>query len=658
MKTYRLLASVLLTAAGITMQAQQTDDLLVQPVDSVSAVTESVQEEVTTENECSGNLTREVSLLGDAATGAGLFAPVKYTPDAFSFDTYDPSLSAGSYDSFSSDCFGEIGSGSVEGAPGSVTTKTYKNWLGETCIDFGDNSKNYYNWQRDITYSGIPVFLSSFIIKARKTAFRSARFSIYNGWKSEIDNYTQFSPYALVVALKALGYQGRSSWDRMLVSAVMSNLVMATIVNSTKYSVKELRPDNSTRNSFPSGHTATAFAAATVLHKEYGLTRSPWFSIGGYAVAMATGYMRVLNNRHWISDVMAGAGIGIMSTELGYFLTDLIYRNKGICRTELTSSGKEKPSFFDVQMGIGVHSNTMVAEYESGAKEQYKLGTSTVVGVEGAYFFNKYVGIGGMLRMTTTPTQGLQLSAETQNNLRELERTLSDYDLPCIYNVNMSNSNLIDASYDLGVYGNLPIGKRFSVGLKVLAGARISGGYEYKARAGYRTLARDENGDAILTGSFVGDGVYNWSWVYLFENADGSTFASNETLMPGVSANYNYHLDPNLYLSDEYTISKLSGSTSLNCVVGASFTYRYKQNLSWKLFFDWDMSKNSYKYKFDLFDKATVDFMKRKIDFLNPTDGEIARDIVNEADAKGHVSDSFKSPFNLFTIGGSFSVHF
>ena len=39
---------------------------------------------------------------------------------------------------------------------------------------------------------------------------------------------------------------------------------------------------------------------------------SPWYAVGGYAVATFTGVMRVLNNRHWISDVLSGAGIGIL----------------------------------------------------------------------------------------------------------------------------------------------------------------------------------------------------------------------------------------------------------------------------------------------------------------------------------------------------------
>ena len=59
-----------------------------------------------------------------------------------------------------------------------------------------------------------------------------------------------------------------------------------------KHSANVTRPDGSNNHSFPSGHTAMAFMAATMLHKEYGTTRSPWYSIGGYTVATATAVSR------------------------------------------------------------------------------------------------------------------------------------------------------------------------------------------------------------------------------------------------------------------------------------------------------------------------------------------------------------------------------
>ncbi len=158
-----------------------------------------------------------------------------------------------------------------------------------------------YKFMDDMTFVGIPLFVANF--------------------KTGIDDYSQFFGPAMVVGLKLGGYEGRSDWPRLLASAGMSYGIMALLVNGIKYTAKEMRPDGSSANSWPSGHTATAFVGATLLHKEYGLTRSPWWSVAGYSVAAATGVMRVLNNRHWVSDVMSGAGIGIMSGELGCVTT-------------------------------------------------------------------------------------------------------------------------------------------------------------------------------------------------------------------------------------------------------------------------------------------------------------------------------------------------
>lgn len=74
--------------------------------------------------------------------------------------------------------------------------------------------------------------------------------------------------------------------------------------------------DNSAPTTFPSGHTAgTAFLAATFLDEQYRHV-SKWISVGGYVIATSVGVSRILNNRHWISDVLAGAGIGMLSVKL------------------------------------------------------------------------------------------------------------------------------------------------------------------------------------------------------------------------------------------------------------------------------------------------------------------------------------------------------
>ena len=134
-----------------------------------------------------------------------------------------------------------------------------------------------YTFLQDQTWVGLPVFVAGMIAKGEKKAFRQdynnpntkIRLVKYN-FHSEIDNYTQFSGIALTAGLKMAGVEGRSSWPRLFASSLASYGVMAAFVNGIKYTASELRPDGSTHNSWPSGHTATAFVGATILHKEYG----------------------------------------------------------------------------------------------------------------------------------------------------------------------------------------------------------------------------------------------------------------------------------------------------------------------------------------------------------------------------------------------------
>lgn len=533
--------------------------------------------------------------------------------------------------------------------PAEEGQKYYKNFLGERCLDLGD-SKRYYNWKRDITYAGIPLFISSFIIKDKKKAFRSARFAMESGFKTEIDNYTQFAPYAVVVGLKAAGVKGRSDWPRFMLSTALANGIMATAVNATKYSVKEMRPDNSTRNSFPSGHTATAFVAATILHKEYGLTRSPWYSVGAYTVATATGIMRTLNNRHWISDVMAGAGIGILSTELGYFVGDLIMGNRGIQHLEIDNiRNMDHPSFFDVQMGVGLRPGTIEFTYEdaSFANDFIDLGTSTSFGVEGAYFINKYLGFGGMMRMTTTPAKALNITEADKQGISQLNNMLGKYTyrtddgkdalLPGMYSIYIKDNNFTDLSVDLGVYGNLPLGSKFSLGAKLLVGTRFSEGITYSARNGRPKVA-----DYSITDS---KGV---SYpIYWFEDSDGNQFMSNEILKPGVTSTYNFVLEN---ATDEYDLIKVKGSDAFNFVTGISCTWYYKSNFAWKVFLDFDSAKNKYTYIGNYFSEKAKEIIA-KSDFAKDYP-QAWNDISNAY--YGHAS----KVMNLLTFGGSFTVTF
>ena len=148
-------------------------------------------------------------------------------------------------------------------------------------------------------------------------------------FRHSYDDYIQYTPAVVVLGMKAFGVDGYTGFGRFMVSSAFSTVIMAGVVNGLKYTVKRERPDGSAFNSFPSGHTATTFMTATLLHKEYGW-KYPWISICGYSLATFVGASRILNKKHWMSDVITGAAVGIGSVHLGYYLTGLIFKDKYI----------------------------------------------------------------------------------------------------------------------------------------------------------------------------------------------------------------------------------------------------------------------------------------------------------------------------------------
>lgn len=138
-------------------------------------------------------------------------------------------------------------------------------------------------------------------------------------FKTRIDDYLRYAPAVAVYALDFAGIKSKHNFiDRTIIYFVASTLTKS-LSTKIKYATGQLRPDGSTYNSFPSGHTATAFTGAEFMNQEYG-ERSIWYSVAGYTTAAATGTFRIMNNRHWLSDVIAGAGLGILSTKFTYWL--------------------------------------------------------------------------------------------------------------------------------------------------------------------------------------------------------------------------------------------------------------------------------------------------------------------------------------------------
>ncbi len=499
-----------------------------------------------------------------------------------------------------------------------------------------------YKVMDDLTFAGIPLFVAGIIAKSEKKSFRQNtgdnRHTLVTDFKTEIDNYTQFFGPVMATGLKIAGVEGRSDWGRYLASTAMSYGFMALFVNSIKYTAKEMRPDGSTRNSWPSGHTATAFVGATILHKEYGLTRSPWYSVAGYGVATATGVMRVLNNRHWVSDVLSGAGVGIMSGELAYAMSDLLFKGKGLLRGDAISERSiiDHPSFFSISMGLGLGSQSLDfgAETMSDAHDNFnlKFGASTAVSAEGAYFFNKYVGVGGRLRVNSTPINGWdRVLNYADQDVKEMFKDLdADMDLRPLNNIvfrtadkqpqfTIESDHLTEFAADLGVYFNLPLSKRFAMGAKLLAGRSIM--QELNLSAHYQGKVVDFNPMAILDDDpnlfYETDETYDTKWDYFTLNA-------NNTFKWGT---------------------------------GISLTYAYKENYAWRLFVDYDMARKTYTLEYN-----PTQFMHSALptyfdfaEMMQEIDPAYAADMISEMSP---VTTHIKKNRHTFVIGGSLTISF
>ncbi len=148
---------------------------------------------------------------------------------------------------------------------------------------------------------------------------KSVRLAMNGDGGTTVDDYTRYAPVLSVYALNLAGIEGRNNFRDRTVIMLTANLLAVGSTMALKKTCGIERPDGSTNNSFPSGHTAIAFAGAEFLWQEY-KDVNVWYGVAGYLVATGTGLCRIYNDRHWLTDVAAGAGIGILSTKVAYWI--------------------------------------------------------------------------------------------------------------------------------------------------------------------------------------------------------------------------------------------------------------------------------------------------------------------------------------------------
>lgn len=446
-------------------------------------------------------------------------------------------------------------------------------------------------WKKEFSYAGVPLFAAGLLIRQQQKDYRSMRNFFVPQFSSLLDDYSQYSPIVATALLKTLGVNTRSSWNRLGVSTAFSTVLMATMVNSLKYTAKEMRPDNSTRNSFPSGHTSTSFMFATIMHKELG-PQSPWYSIGAYTVATTTGLFRILNNRHWINDVVFGAGVGITSVDLGYFIGDILFKNKGVNSIQHKYNIPDisgNPSFVSIGMSVGtgtdLNTPNIYDDYNNVAgvltptpeaiplNMKLKMGAISSVAAEGAYFFNRYFGIGGRLKVMACPII-VKYNESFQPYIFEEDGVkISMYQLTGI-----ESASLGVLSLDMGPYISIPLGTRMRLGGKVMIGNRFTTNFDLNS---YSNLYKE------------------------FFKPIKEAYEKGEI---------------NKELFDELTTEikdteflHIDGSYALNYGAGISFTYATKKHTAIKAYVDYMYSAPNYTYH--MFNRGEIDNSKGNNDF-------------------------------------------
>jgi len=140
------------------------------------------------------------------------------------------------------------------------------------------------------------------------------------------ESYFLFAPVVMVYGLNLVGVEGKNRFiDRTAILGLSGGILGLTEL-SIKHATHRLRPNGADYYSFPSGHTGAAFLGAEFLAQEYS-EKSPVYTVIGYTFAVTTGIFRMANRDHWFSDVVAGAGFGILSTKAAYLVYPYI-RNK------------------------------------------------------------------------------------------------------------------------------------------------------------------------------------------------------------------------------------------------------------------------------------------------------------------------------------------
>lgn len=367
------------------------------------------------------------------------------------------------------------------------------------------------------------VIGAGLLFKGDDTKYNNHRSMLEPVLSSNFEDYLQYAPFAAMYGLKLAGVEGRSSWTRMLTTDAIGLALNVGMVQLLKRTIDQTRPDGSDNRSFPSGHASMAFLGATLMHHEYGLTRSPWYSIGAYSTALATSMARQLHNKHWLSDVMVGAGIGIMAGELAYWITDRLFGEKGLIRPDL-GFGKYDYQVPHSSLGLVVATSHFFSGVSLSDGSKLKVRSPHTIGLTGEWgltpnlsLVGRYSFTNGLLYYNDTPleSQSVQDNPSWYNSSR---LRMNEIDMGAQYSYPLSlrwsiygkatlgytyyNKVENDYSLWLGERGGLNYGAGAGVGYLMLHNLRANAYLEYQREPALEHRSSSGMNNVILGSSF------------------------------------------------------------------------------------------------------------------------------------------------------------
>ncbi len=319
---------------------------------------------------------------------------------------------------------------------------------------------------------------------------RDFREETFAGFSTGFDDFTRFAPALAVYGLNLGGVPGRHSVGRATISLAVGSAIYLPVVFLLKGTTNVLRPDGSDKSSFPSGHSAAAFSSAVFLEEEYGY-RNRLYPVAGYTVASITGMLRILNDRHWISDVLIGAGIGMLGTRLGYAIVNHFAGGRG--ENPLpppgSSPGDRRPHFVDIKGGAAYLTGDL------GDRENGLFGEDGFqFGVEGAYFPWMHVGFGGEWSLSSFPLNAEQVELSPGAGQVAQDVLTTPMGTQSVY---------------FGPYFDIPLGRTFSLTGKLTAG--WSSGADAAVILDVAPAFEDQLGDEVPLAVFTPQSGFGWA---------------------------------------------------------------------------------------------------------------------------------------------------